>query len=273
MKKSVLGIILLIVIVAFSVSAWAEENGLPQDIDVIIAQYEPGPHSGVSYYQNTPFTPISITPQRFQKEIAAIQSPEEAISYLQGIGLPMDALGCEYIFYYKNRIDLDQFPFIDDTGNQHVISIVRYSYDKEGHDNFAFIFHETQQSVSLIDCISSFGDIQLMQDPRKKNVWLVGKTGYWDYQTVRWYHLDRQEVVLAYLAHGVETDPVDYHVHVTNTEVPDNSFQDTGLLILTKQISVDDFTRSPISADFVNVVVSTETVIYEAQENGDMLAK
>lgn len=247
-------------------------DGLPADIESFAIQHEPGPYSGVSFQEQTPFAPIALSPDAFTSAIAKCDTPEQAIAYIADTGLPLDPYDSEYLYFYRNRLNRETFVLPEGSPCGKQLITVTYSYSEEENDNFTFLFVLDEGQYLLTDCISHFGQIELVADSKGRNIWLVGKTGS-SYQTVRWYHLNSNQVVLRYLAKGAEVDPVDYHILVENTADPslNQGFQEDGRLTVLKQVSVIDFTHSPKSEDAPTTLLYTETFVYEAQDNGEFI--
>lgn len=241
---------------------------LDEDLEVLAAQNEPRPWCGVSYQEDTPFRPIMLSPEAFMENIASVDNVEEANDYFQCIGLPTDS--SEYTYFYKHSMQCERFALESNLSGIEKISVVICSYDPSTYDNVAFLFIHNEDDCFLIDVIASFGDIQLVQS--KDNIWLVGRTGT-EYQTVRWYHVNSQRIVLSYLAQGYMADRVDYHFHVKSCVDPalNQCFFDHNTLLILKQFSIDDFTQVGFTDVGIMRVLYTQSITYQAQNDGTFL--
>ena len=244
----------------------AEYAILPENIEEIAAEYEPGPYGGVSLQEQTPFSPILLSPDDFTQRIQKAQSADAVVSYIRKIGLPLDPLDGEYFYHYRSSVRQEDFSLPHGS----MLTVVTYAYSEEDNDNYALLFLLEEGKYTLVDCIPHFGQIDLVS--YSGHIYLVGKTGS-SYQTTRWYHLQGRKMVLRYLSQGVMPDRPDYHIAVKSDEWPQfqTRFEQDGRLILLKQLSVWDYTQSPLSEDAREIILFTQIFIYSAQEDGTFL--
>lgn len=243
-------------------------QGMAEEIESLVAQYAPQPWCGVSYQESAPFDAITLSPETFIENIAAAENSEDVADYFQRIGLPADDSG--YVYSYKHSLHCEHFAPKSNLSGIERIAVVSCTYDPSSNDNMVFLFIKNADSYFLTDVIGSFGDIQLVQD--QDNIWLVGRTGT-EFQTVRWYHVDRQKVVLSYLAQGFTADRTDYHFYVKSCVDPslNQDFLDQHTLLILKQTSIDDFTQAGFADTGIMSVLYTEALTYHVQSDGTFL--
>lgn len=262
-------LLLLFIVLLFCVPVCQAESLSVSELIALSDDFLPGPYGGVSYQEGpTPFAPISITPEEFENNISANQTPEELHSRFHALGLPLDIYDAEYVYFYRNRKDEYVYPLDADSR----LTCISYSYSREENDNCVFLFLTKNGETRLIDCIFNFGEIQVQMDASKQNTWLVGKTGGSSRQTVRWYHLSSKRVVFSYLVYGIEADRTDYHFKIETVAVQDPSFESSGALILLKQVSAIDLTVYSQPGDSTpEIILYTQSETYQAQENGTLI--
>lgn len=263
--------ILLFTLLMFGVSVCQAEALTVSELIALSADFLPGPYGGVSYQEgSSPFEPISILPEEFENVVRTSKTPEELHSRFHALGLPLDSYDTEYVYFYRNRKDEQVYPL---DANRSLICI-SYSYSREENDNCVFLFLTENDETRLIDCIFNFGEIQIQMDSAKKNTWLIGKTGSGSRQTVRWYHLGSNRVVLSYLAYGIAADRTDYHFKMESVVVPalNCDFESDGTLTLLKQVSVIDLTSYSKPGDpMPETILYTQSETYQTQENGTLI--
>ena len=244
----------------------AEDAELPETIEQIAAEYEPGPYGGVSLQEMMPFSPLPLSPDEMMRQIQKGQSADDVVAYIQQIGLPLDPLDSEYFYHYRASVRREDVSLPQGS----TLTVVTYAYSEEENDNFALLFLREEGEYALVDCIPNFGKSHVIS--YGDHTYLVGKTGS-DYQTTRWYHLQGRKMVLRYLSRGVNPDRQDYHIAVNSAEWPgfQARFEQEGRLSLLRQLSVWDYTMSPLSDDAREIILSTRLFTYAVQEDGMFL--
>ena len=266
MKECVLLIMVLIFMFCFSSGFAASYD----DLVTLAAQYEPQPFDAVSAQESNPFTPMVLNPEAFMDEIEQASSAAQLDDYFQSIGLPVDSLDSEFILNYNYSSQWDRFEPVPSSPSIQEITIVSYTFPEQINDNIVFLFVQNQNAYVLTDILTAFGEIQLVQD--EENIWLVGRTSP-GHQTVRWYHVNSQRIVLLYLAKGWTADRVDYHFYAESCVDPllnQNAFEEDSLLILM-QIGVMDFTQPEHSNDGQKHVLYTKAMTYTIEEDGTFI--
>ena len=244
----------------------AEDTEWPENIRQIAAEYEPGPYGGESLQEMIPFSPLPLSPEDWMREMQAAQSAEAVIAYIGQTGLPLDPLDSEYFYHYRASVRREDVSLPKGS----TLTVVTYAYSEAENDNFALLFLQQDGEYALVDCIPNFGKIHVLSCG--DHIYLMGKTGS-DYQTTRWYHLQSRKMVLSYLSQGVNPDRQDYHIAVNCAEFPGFQvrFSQEGRLQLLRQLSVWDYTRSPLSDDAREIILSTRLFTYAVQEDGTLL--
>lgn len=270
MKKFVCLAYLVVMMFNLSVVALGDSFEIVTDNGEMITVYEPEPYQGESLQERFSFMYICVSPDAFTRSIKNAQSEDAIFVYLQGLGLPVEYEEASYVYYYRNRMKIEEFALPEDNRYSRIVS-VSYIYSKEDNDNYVFVFVEENGEWYLIDGISSFGDIRAMIDSEGKNVWLTGYNGVTN-RTVRWYHLQSTTVVFAYLEQGVWADSPKYHVFVeTNIELPENGGLRTNAYIkLCKRVSVCNIAEETLPDAAQRTVDHIELEQYIVSDHGSI---
>jgi hypothetical protein len=234
----------------------------------VVTVDEPEPYQGKSLQERVSFDSVRISPYTFSKAIENSQSEDAVFTYLQDLGLPVEFGDASFVYYYRNRMKLEEFKLPKDSGSSRIVS-VSYVYSKEDNDNYTFIFVEENGEWYLTDAIDSFGDICVITDTVGKNTWLIGYNGTTN-RSVRWYHLQSTTVALAYLEHGVWADDPKYHVYVeTHVELPDDSkISPETFITICKGVSVLELMDDTKSATAKREMVYTQINQYKITVQG-----
>lgn len=235
---------------------------------------EPSPYEGPSLQETSPFDPIPLDPAVLMEEISKAQSPEDVQKYLKGYGVPLAPSDGEYVYSNKSRVTCQRLSLRGDEQALSGVTIVSYAYSAEDNDNFAFLFCEQDGVDTLIDGLSGFGNVQVMQDASNGNAWLVGSIGK-AHQTIRWYHLQSRSIVFSYLAQGIMADRADFHLKVTAQLHPlmAQTIPSDGIFSVRKQVSAMDLTAdSAASGQAPETVLYTQVDVYEVQPDGTLRA-
>lgn len=247
----------------------ASGEGAAVDMAALAAEYEPGPYGGVSLQETQSFAPVAVGPWTVMEQIDRCQSVEETRTYVQGLGLPLDDLDCEYLYHYKMNGSFQQFPMESDALAFDAVAAVSYAYAEEKNDNIVLLFTGEDGVYHLTDCLYSFGNIQLVTSAACDAAWLVGDTGR-AYQTTRWYDVPNRRIALRYLAQGTQTDRADYHVTVRSQGDPlqGGTLPGDGFFAVYKQIGIVDFTKAQTEAQAAEAVLYTRLNVYQALPGG-----
>ncbi len=261
------------ILLSLSGTAWAEDRLSVQELTILSGDYLPAPYSGVSYQESAAsFEPVRIMPEQFEKQINDCQSPDELNQWFNSIGINMDIYDAEYVYFYRNRKDKQTFPL--KSGGS--LTTVSYAYAREENDNCVFLFWQEDGQTHLIDSIFNFGHIQVMTDSEGQNTWLIGHTGASNHQTVRWYHLGSQRIVLSYLVHGIQADRTDYHFKVQTTIEPafTRTLPEDDTFTMVQQVSAIDLSSSTHPDDLAQeILLYMQEEIYQAQKDGGFVNK
>lgn len=236
----------------------------------VITVVEPEPYHGKSLQERSAFKSVSISPDAFSKAIKNSQSEDAVFTYLQGLGLPVEFGDASFVYYYRNRMKLEEFTLPKDGGYSRIIS-VSFVYSKEDNDNYTFIFVEENAKWYLIDAIDSFGDICVITDTEGDNTWLIGYNGTLN-RTVRWYHLPSTTMALAYLEQGIWADDSKYHVFVeANVELPENGeISPDTYITINKEVSVCELVDDTKSATAKREIVYIQIDQYIITDQGSI---
>lgn len=236
----------------------------------VITVVEPEPYHGKSLQERSAFKSVSISPDAFSKAIKNSQSEDAVFTYLQGLGLPVEFGDASFVYYYRNRMKLEEFTLPKDSGYSRIIS-VSFVYSKEDNDNYTFIFVEENAKWYLIDAIDSFGDICVITDTEGDNTWLIGYNGTLN-RTVRWYHLPSTTMALAYLEQGIWADDSKYHVFVeANVELPENGeISPDTYITINKEVSVCELVDDTKSATAKREIVYIQIDQYIITDQGSI---
>lgn len=247
----------------------ASGEGAAVDMAALAAEYEPGPYGDVSLQETQSFAPVAVGPWAVMEKIDRCQSVEETRTYVQGLGLPLDDLDCEYLYHYKMNGSFQQFPMESDALAFDAVAAVSYTYAEEKNDNIVLLFTGEDGVYHLTDCLYSFGNIQLVTSAACDAAWLVGDTGR-AYQTTRWYDVPNRRIALRYLAQGTLTDRADFHVTVQSQGEPilNGQLPADGLYAVFKQFGIVDFTTAESDAQAAETVLYTQISVYRAQPEG-----
>lgn len=269
MKKLFRTTFLLMIISTISAFALEQTNDYIKEFFDIISINEPQPYSGKSLQEQVPFSIIALSPESFTKSIKQAKSEEAVSAYLQGIGLPLSPGDASFVYNYKKHVEYNEFLLPLDNRYTCVAS-VSFVYSAEANDNYTFLFaRENGCNWYLVDGISSFGELYTITDQSGNNTWLIGQNGMQN-QTIRWYHLQSNSIVLAYLEQGVWADSVNYHIYVeSHIDIPSifEASKNTPITIY-KQISIVDFTDVVISTTAKEKLIYTQISQYMPTDAG-----
>lgn len=269
MKKLFKITLFLLIISILSAFASEQTNNYTKEFLDTITMNEPQPYSGKSLQEQAPFSVIPLSPESFTKSIKQSKSEESVWTYLQNIGLPISFDDASFVYNYKNHASYNEFLLPQD--NSYICAAsVSFVYSEEANDNYTFLFaQDNSNNWYLVDSISSFGEIYAITDLSGNNTWLIGHNGIQN-QTVRWYHLQSNSIVLTYLEQGVWADSVDYHISVESyIDIPTilEASQNTPVTIC-RQVSIVDFTDVVISTTANEKLVYTQISQYVQTDAG-----
>lgn len=271
MKKWVCLVSVALMMFNCSVVALGDYFEMRTDNGEVVTLFEPEPYEGKSLQERVPFAYVCVSPYTFSKAIQNAQSVDAVFAYLQGLGLPVEYGDAGFVYYYRNRMETEEFALPKDGSYSRLMS-VSFIYSRESNDNYAFLFAKKDNQWYLIDSIVSFGDICVLTDCEGKNTWLVGyNADIGDMnRTVRWYHLQSTTMVLSYLEKGIWADNPNYQVYVeTHAELPeDGEIKPNACITLCKKVSVCSLIEDASPTAFEETAQYTYLEQYRISENG-----
>lgn len=262
----------LLIILGLAV-AYAETSGT-MDFDEKFANDEPGPSGVPSFHAKLPFEPILLHPHELMMQVESCKSSDEILALSIGLGLPLSAGDCDYIYQCRNNHALMRYPLLKGQWTFSEVVTLTYTFadDESSSDNLSFVFTGSGETYSLIDILLYIDDLQVVTDANHETLWLVGEARTGENKSIRWYNVMNRKYGLSYLEKGVMADRADYHVMVQSLADPviDGTLPAGGMLAVRKQVSLKDVTKA-VSTEAPGIPLYAQIDVYMYQPGMDLI--